>query len=610
MGILSLIFWALILVITVKYITFVMRADLKGEGGIMVLTALVTPFRNAAPGGARTPVTDADVVEQPGETHEHAVRRIGRHRTVLILLGLFGASLLYGDGMITPAISVLSAIEGLEVATDFFAGERQFLIPLITVVILIALFAVQSRGTAGLGKVFGPLTLTWFALLAGLGIYHIAMAPGVLAAVNPYHGFHFFATHGTAGILVLGSVFLVVTGGEALYADMGHFGIRPIRLAWFTVVLPSLLLNYFGQGALLIADPTARANPFFRMVPGPEWAVIPVVVIATLATCIASQAIISGTFSLTRQAVQLGYLPRLTILQTSSKEIGQIYIPAVNWALLVACVGLVFGFGSSTNLAAAYGVGVTTDMVFTTILFSVVAATIWRWSIWAVLALGTLFMVVDLGFWAGNIVKVPDGGWFPLVVAAVMFTLMVTWKKGREILSERIQLGSLPLSTFLADPGVARLTRVPGTAVFMGGNPDTTPAALLHTVKHIKCLHEQVVMLTVRTEETPRIDVEDRIQVERFDHGFSRVTVTYGFTEDPDVPAALATIDAPDLDFRPMHTTYFVGRERIISTKANSGMARWRERLFGLMSNNARSATAFFEIPANRVVEMGAQVEI
>ena len=611
MGILSLIFWALILVITVKYITFVMRADLKGEGGIMVLTALVTPFRNAAPGGARAPEALEGVHEEPGETHEHAVKRVSRYRSVLILLGLFGASLLYGDGMITPAISVLSAIEGLEVATDFFATpERAFLIPLITVVILVALFAVQSRGTAGLGKVFGPLTLTWFILLAGLGIYHVALAPGVLAAVSPYYGVHFFATHGTAGILVLGSVFLVVTGGEALYADMGHFGIRPIRLAWFTVVLPSLLLNYFGQGALLIANPAARTNPFFQMVPGPEWVVIPVVVIATLATCIASQAIISGTFSLTRQAVQLGYLPRLTIRQTSSKEIGQIYIPAVNWALLVACIGLVIGFGSSTNLAAAYGVGVTTDMVFTTILFSVVAATIWKWALPTVLALGTLFMVVDLGFWAGNIVKVPDGGWFPLVVAAIMFTIMVTWKKGREILSERIQLGSLPLSTFLADPGVARLTRVPGTAIFMGGNPDATPAALLHTVKHIKCLHEQVVMLTVRTEEIPRIDAEDRVRVERFDNGFSRVTITYGFTEEPDVPAVLATIHEPDLDFRPMHTTFFIGRERVISTQAKSGMARWRERLFGLMSNNARSATAFFEIPANRVVEMGAQVEI
>ncbi len=610
MGILSLIFWALILVITVKYITFVMRADLKGEGGIMVLTALVTPFRNAAPGGARMPAPDVDVVEQPGETREHAARRVGRHRTILILLGLFGASLLYGDGMITPAITVLSAIEGLEIATDFFSGDRQFLIPLITVVILVGLFAIQSRGTAGLGKVFGPIMLTWFAVLAGLGIYHIALAPGVLVALNPLYGVRFFAVHGLAGILVLGSVFLAVTGGEALYADMGHFGIRPIRLAWFTVVLPALTLNYFGQGAMLIAEPTAAVNPFFRMVPGPEWVVIPVVALATLAACIASQAIISGTFSLTRQAVQLGYLPRLTIRQTSSKEIGQIYIPAVNWALLVACVGLVFGFGSSTNLAAAYGVGVTTDMVFTTILFSVVARTIWKWSLPAVIGLCGMFLFVDLGFWAGNIVKVPDGGWFPLVVAALMFTLMVTWKKGREILSERIQLGSLPLSTFLADPGVAKLTRVPGTAVFMGGNPDTTPAALLHTVKHIKCLHEQVVMLTVRTEEIPRVEAEDRVHVERFDNGFSRVTVTYGFTEDPDVPAVLATIDEPGLDFRPMHTTYFVGRERIISTRANSGMARWRERLFGLMSNNARSATAFFEIPPNRVVEMGAQVEI
>ena len=610
MGILSLIFWALVLVISVKYLTFVMRADLKGEGGIMVLTALVTPFRNAAPGGARTvaPVTDVD--EKPGETHEHAVRRVSRHRSVLIMLGLFGASLLYGDGMITPAISVLSAIEGLEVATDFFAGDRQVLIQIITVAILVALFSVQSRGTAGLGKIFGPLTLTWFLVIAGLGAYQIALVPGVLAAVNPLYGLQFFAANGATAVLVLGSVFLVVTGGEALYADMGHFGIRPIRLAWFAVVLPALTLNYFGQGALLIAEPAAAVNPFFRMVPGPEWAVLPVVVVATLATCIASQAIISGTFSLTRQAVQLGYLPRLTIRQTSSREIGQIYIPAVNWALLVACVGLVFGFGSSTRLAAAYGVGVTTDMVFTTILFAVVARTIWRWSLPAVIGLCGLFLVVDLGFWAGNIVKVPDGGWFPLVVAGVMFTLMVTWKKGREILSERIQLGALPLDTFLSDPGVAKLARVPGTAVFMGGNPATTPAALLHTVKHIKCLHEQVVMLTVRTEEVPRVEPEDRVRVDRFDNGFSRVTLTYGFTEDPDVPAALATVDEPGLDFRPMHTTYFVGRERIISTHANSGMMRWRERLFGLMSNNARSATAFFEIPANRVVEMGAQVEI
>ncbi|HEX8386714.1 MAG TPA: potassium transporter Kup, partial [Rubricoccaceae bacterium] len=609
------IFWSLIVVITVKYLTFVMRADLRGEGGIMVLTALVTPSRVGAPGGATEPevvsVADADAARGPGETRQQGAQRVSRHRSVLIMLGLFGAALLYGDGMITPAISVLSAIEGLEIATPFFADpDRAFLIPLITIAILIGLFSIQSRGTAGLGKVFGPITLTWFLVLAGLGLYQIVQHPGVLAALNPAHAVRFFLDNTSRGFLALGSVFLVVTGGEALYADMGHFGVRPIRLTWFVVVLPALVLNYFGQGALLIAEPLARENPFFRMVPGPEWAVLPVVALATVATCIASQAIISGTFSLTRQAVQLGYLPRLDIRQTSNREFGQIYIPAVNWLLLIACVGLVIGFGSSTALAAAYGVGVTTDMVFTSILFAVVARTVWKWSLPAVLALVGLFLVVDLGFWSANLVKIPAGGWFPLAVAAVVFAFMTTWKRGREIVGERLQTGSLPLRVFLADPGVARLTRVPGTAVFMGGNPDATPVALLHTVKHMKSLHEKVVMLTVRTEEVPRVEEDRRITVERFDHGFYQAIVTFGFIDDPDVPAALALANEPGLSFDEMHTTYVLGRERVISTHAGSGMARWREKLFGTMSNNARSATSFFSIPANRVVEMGAQVEI
>jgi KUP system potassium uptake protein len=615
LGVLSLIFWSLIVVITVKYLTFVMRADLRGEGGIMVLTALVTPKRIGAPGGATEPdvvsAADADAAAAPGETRQQGAKRVSHRRSVLIMLGLFGAALLYGDGMITPAISVLSAIEGLEIATPFFADpDRAFLIPLITIAILIGLFSIQRRGTAGLGKVFGPITLTWFLVIAGLGLYQIVRHPGVLAAVNPAHAVRFFLDNTSRGFLALGSVFLVVTGGEALYADMGHFGVRPIRLTWFVVVLPALVLNYFGQGALLIAEPLARENPFFRMVPGPEWAVLPVVALATIATCIASQAIISGTFSLTRQAVQLGYLPRLDIRQTSNREFGQIYIPAVNWLLLIACVGLVIGFGSSTALAAAYGVGVTTDMVFTSILFAVVARTVWKWSLPAVVALVGLFLVVDLGFWSANLVKIPHGGWFPLAVAAVVFAFMTTWKRGREIVGERLQSGALPLRVFLSDPGVARLARVPGTAVFMGGNPDATPTSLLHTVKHMKSLHEKVVMLTVRTVEVPRVEEADRIRIERFDHGFYQAIVTFGFIDDPDVPAALALLDEPGLRFDMMHTTYVLGRERVISTRQGSGMARWREKLFGAMSNNARSATSFFNIPANRVVEMGAQVEI
>ena len=612
LGILSLIFWSLVLVISVKYLAFVMRADLRGEGGIMVLTALVTPSRAHAPGSPRRPAgADAAPETAPGETREHAAERVGRRRAVLIALGLFGAALLYGDGMITPAISVLSAIEGLSVATDFFTVPgREPLIPGITIAILVALFAVQSRGTAGLGKIFGPITMVWFTMLAGFGVYQIALTPDVLAAVNPVHGWDFFAANGLTGYWVLGSVFLVVTGGEALYADMGHFGIRPIRIAWFTVVLPALMLNYFGQGALLMRVPGAVENPFFRMVPGPDWMVYPAVVMATLATCIASQAIISGAFSLTRQAVQLGYLPRLDIRQTSNREYGQIYIPAVNWALLAACIGLVLGFRTSTNLAAAYGVAVTATMAVTTLLFYVVARQRWGWNLWGTLALCGVFLVIDLAFLGANLVKVPDGGWFPLVVAGLIFVLMTTWKRGREILGERLQMGALPLSVFLADEGVGRLTRVPGTAVFMGGDPDSTPVALLHTVKHMKSLHETVVTLTVRTREIPRVEPEDRIRIETLDHGFYRAIVTFGFTEDPDVPAALALANVPGLSFAEMQTTYVLGRERVISTHVGSGMARWRERLFGLLSNNARSATAFFSIPANRVVEMGAQIEI
>jgi KUP system potassium uptake protein len=417
----------------------------------------------------------------------------------------------------------------------------------------------------------------------------------------------FFVNNGWAGFLVLGSVFLVVTGGEALYADMGHFGIRPIRLTWFMVVLPSLVLNYFGQGALILSDRAAAEHPFFLL--APKWALLPLVGLSTVATVIASQAVISGAFSLTRQAVQLGYLPRLSIAHTSSREIGQIYVPAVNWALMVACIGLVLGFGSSSRLAAAYGVAVTTDMVLTTLLFSVVAATRWGWKLPAVVGLAGTFLVVDLSFWGANIVKIPSGGWFPLVVAAVIFTMMTTWKKGRAILGARLQESTLPVELFLNGLDEDRVTRGPGTAVFMYGNTGGTPPALLHNLKHNKVLHEQVVLLTVETEEIPEVEEAERREVEALGHNFFRVVLRYGFTEDPDVPTALARLRQPGLRIRPMETSYFLGRETLIASR-KPGMAIWREKLFAIMSRNARTATSFFALPPNRVVELGAQIEL
>ncbi|HYJ78567.1 MAG TPA: potassium transporter Kup [Longimicrobiaceae bacterium] len=574
LGILSLIFWALIIVISIKYLAFVMRADNRGEGGMIALTALVVPRRATS-----------------------------RASGVLVLLGLFGASLLYGDSMITPAISVLSAVEGLEVATPLFAP---YVVP-ITVVILVGLFSIQRHGTGSVGKVFGPLTLLWFVTLGVLGVSEIVRHPAVLAAVSPYHGAAFFARNGTAGFLVLGSVFLVVTGGEALYADMGHFGRRPIRLTWFSIVLPALLLNYFGQGALLARDPAAAEHPFFLMAPG--WATYPLVVLATAATVIASQAVISGAFSLTRQAVQLGYLPRMDIEHTSAREIGQIYIPGVNWLLMLACIGLVVGFGESSGLAAAYGVAVTTDMVFTTLLFAAVARMRWRWAWWRVGLLAAAFLVVDLAFWGANLVKIPHGGWFPLLVAAAIFTLMTTWKKGRGILAGRLQTTSLPFDLFMADVEKRQPPRVPGTAVFMYGNPTGTPPALLHNLVHNKVLHERVVLLTVENLEIPLVDDAERVSTVAVGHGFYRITIRYGFTEDPDIPAALALVDEPGLDLRRMQTSYFLGRETLIPSK-KPGMAMWREHLFSIMSRNARPATSFFQLPPNRVVELGAQIEL
>ncbi|HEX8275842.1 MAG TPA: potassium transporter Kup [Longimicrobiaceae bacterium] len=575
LGILSLIFWALILVISIKYLWFVMQADNRGEGGMIALTALVAPMRTAA----------------------------GGRSGALVLIGLFGASLLYGDSVITPAISVLSAVEGLEVATPLF---QPYIIP-ITCVILVGIFAVQSRGTAGIGKVFGPVTLLWFLTLGALGLAEILRHPDVLRAVNPLYGAQFFGRNGSAGFFVLGSVFLVVTGGEALYADMGHFGRRPIRMTWFGVVLPMLLLNYFGQGALIINEPESVEHPFFLL--APDWALYPLVVLATAATVIASQAVISGAFSLTRQAVQLGYLPRLTIEHTSARQIGQIYVPSVNWALMVGCIGLVLGFQESSRLAAAYGVAVTTDMVFTTILFSAVARARWGWSWLRVGALAAFFLVVDLAFWGANIVKIPHGGWFPLVIAGLIFTLMTTWKKGRQILAGRLHSTTLPFDFFMKDVEMNPPTRVPGTSVFMYGNTDGTPPALLHNLIHNKVLHERVVLLTVETAEIPLVTPAERSEVIPLGTGFYRVVVRYGFTEDPDIPSVLYSLGDQGLVLKPMETSYFLGRETLIPSR-NPGMAIWREHLFWIMSRNARTATSYFGLPPNRVVELGAQIEL
>ena len=575
LGVLSLIFWSLIIVISVKYLAFVLHADNRGEGGILSLTALATPIK---PSGKS-------------------------ERWVLIVMGIFGAALLYGDGIITPAISILGAMEGLTVATPLF---NPYIVP-ITIAIIVALFLFQSRGTAGVGNVFGPVTFVWFAALAVLGILQIIRYPEVLSAINPLHGVDFFMRNGLHGFLILGSVFLVVTGGEALYADMGHFGMRPIRLVWFTVVLPALFLNYFGQGALLLENPAAAENPFYRLVP--SWGLYPMVVLATAAAVIASQAVITGAFSLTMQAVQLGFSPRLKITHTSTREFGQIYIPTVNWALMFGCISIVVGFRSSSNLAAAYGVAVTSTMVITTILFYVVSREGWGWSRLTAGSLAIFFLIIDLSFFGANIIKVAQGGWLPLLLAAMVFTVMMTWKKGRRILSERIQADAQPLENFLE--GIARRPplRVPGTAIFMNGNATRTPPALVNNLEHNKVLHEHVLFLTVKTRLVPYVDAEERVEIEPIGNGFYRLRVFYGYMEDPEIPRVLENVKAPGFKFDPKDTTYFLGRETIMASK-RPGMALWREKIFALISRNATSATAYFCLPPDRVVELGAQVEI
>jgi KUP system potassium uptake protein len=575
LGVLSLVVWSLVVVVSVKYLALVMRADNRGEGGILALLALLLPRK----------------------------KRRARLQGALVLLGLFGAALLYGDGVITPAISVLSAVEGLEVAAP---GLGSRVVPL-ALAILVLLFLFQRRGTASVGAVFSPVMVVWFAVIALLGLKGIALAPRVLAAVNPLHAWRFFVAHGVRGLTVLGAVVLVVTGAEALYADMGHFGRSPIRRAWFAGVLPALLLSYFGQGALILARPDEVRQPFFHL--APSWALYPLVVLATAATVIASQAVISGAFSLTRQAIQLGYCPRFRVVQTSPEEIGQIYVPAVNWALMAATLALVVGFRSSANLAAAYGLAVTATMVITSLLFYSVCRSLWGWGRPAAAALVAGFLLFDGAFFGANLLKVASGGWFPLLVGAAVMTVMTTWRRGRQILERRLRSRSAHVDTFLAQLAENPPIRIPGTAIFMHSRPEGIPAVLLHHLAHNRVLHEQVVLMTVLTAEMPRVSAAERLAVTELGQGFYRVVVVYGFMEYPNVPRALAACAPLGLAVEPAKASYYLGRETLIPTE-RLGMALWREHLFAFMSRNATRATQFFALPPARVVELGLQLEI
>ncbi len=576
LGVLSLMFWSLILVVTIKYHIVIIRADNKGEGGVLALMALVQGNR---------------------------VTRGLSPSQIMIILGIFGAALIYADGALTPAISVMSAVEGLEVAAP---GLVNWVIPL-TLAILIGLFYFQSRGTARIGAVFGPIMMVWFAVIATLGVIQIVQYPAVLSALSPYHAIRFFSENVSRGFVVLGAVFLVVTGGEALYADLGHFGHRAIQLAWFSVGLPALALNYFGQGALLLQHPEAAVHPFYHL--APDWALYPLIALATAAAIIASQAIISGAFSLTRQAVQLGYAPRMRIEHTSSREIGQIYVPSVNVGLALLTCAFVLYFGSSTNIAGAYGVALSTLMVMTTIMFYVMCRDVWRWSrLKAGLIVG-LFLLMDVPFLIANGLKIEHGGWVPLAVAGVLFLLMTTWRRGREILSKRMLEKSVPLNMLLADLAAEPPIRVPGTAVFMYGNAEGTPPALVHNLSHNKVLHEKVVFLTVVTEDVPHVGSGNRVTVRRLGKGFHAVTARYGFMEDPSIDDVLTAARAHQLVIPIEGTTFFLGRETLVASD-RPGMAMWRERLFGFMARNALRATAFFKIPPNQVFEVGTQIEL
>ena len=580
LGVLSLIFWSMMVVVTIKYVSIIMRADNKGEGGSLALLALIN------------------------RTQANKQRRWTKG---IILLGVFATALFYGDSMITPAISVLSAVEGL---TTVERGMGPLVLP-ISVGILIGLFFIQSRGTSKVGLLFGPIMLLYFVVLAVLGAWHIVGDPAILRALSPTYAFSFFAADFPRAFLAMGSVVLAVTGAEALYADMGHFGRNPIRVSWLFFVLPALMLNYFGQGAMILAAPPEQAleiikNPFFLL--APEQLRLPLVILATMATVIASQAVISGAFSVTQQAIQLGFMPRLRINHTSAGAIGQIYIPSINWALMVMVIALVLSFRSSTNLAAAYGIAVTGAMLIDTCLIAVVLVALWKWSRWLAAPLVAGFFLVDFLYFAANLTKVPDGGWFPLLVGLVAFTFLTTWARGRTLMIERMREAAMPVQVFVRSAANSA-TRVPGTAVFMTSTADGVPHALLHNLKHNKVLHERVILLTVRIEDMPYADGDRRLHLEDLGQGFWRMVVRYGFMEEPDVPAALECATQCGPKFKMMETSFFLARQTLIASD-RPGMAIWREKLFSWMLRNAESAMEFFRLPTNRVVELGSQVEI
>ncbi|HET9819352.1 MAG TPA: potassium transporter Kup [Rhodanobacteraceae bacterium] len=575
LGVLSLVLWTLVVVVTVKYITLIMHADNKGEGGIMALMALA----------------------------QRATRDHPRTRKLVALAAVLGAALFFGDGVITPSITVLSAIEGLEVA----APALSHWVVWIAVVVLLGVFWFQKHGTGRVGSVFGPVMCVWFLCIGLIGIYNIVQHPLVLRAVNPWYGVNFFLHHGAGSFLVLGAVVLCVTGAEALYADMGHFGRNPIKIAWYAFVMPGLLLNYFGQGALLVHHPEAASNPFYLAIP--TWGLYPMIALATVAAVIASQAVISGTFSITRQAIQLGFLPRMPVVHTSNEEIGQIYLPWINRILLIMVVLVVIGFGSSNALAGAYGIAVTGSMTIDTVLFLIVAWRMWKWNPALVALMGVLLLIVDLSFFGANTLKVLDGGWFPLVLAIAVFTVLTTWRRGRELVLRQLKHSGLALAPFIASLAEHPPTRVDGTAIFLVSDPDAVPHALLHNLKHNKVLHKRNVILTVDTLETPYADADERIDLADLGHDFHRLTVRFGFADDPDVPAALHACAKQGLDFKLMDTTFFLSRETIVAAD-RAGMALWRDKLFTFLARNALPATAFFSIPGNRLIELGAQVEI
>jgi KUP system potassium uptake protein len=576
LGILSLIFWSLLIVVTLKYVYFILRADNHGEGGIMALMALVL--------------------------HKSDGRL--KHPGLIISLGLIGAALFYGDGVITPAISVISAVEGLEVAAPAF---KPFVIP-VTVAILIGLFAAERRGTASIGRLFGPIMLGWFVVLALLGIMNIAAAPGVLKALNPLQALLFLASDPALGFFSLGGVVLALTGAEALYADMGHFGRNPIRAAWIGLVMPALVLNYFGQGALLLTDAKAIENPFYLLAPG--WALYPLIVLSTTATIIASQAVISGAYSITQQAMQLGYSPRMQIHHTSGRQIGQIYIPAINWSLMIAVIALVIGFGSSANLGAAYGIAVTGTMLITNLLAFYAAQYLWQWNPWRAFFGVSVFVLIDLTFFLANTVKIAEGGWFPLAFALVVFLLLTTWKQGRQLFAERIATDALDLRSFANDfSKTGSVVRVPGTAVFLTPNLKHVPNELLHSLKHYKALHERVVFATVSVQGIPRVPDERRVHVEALPNNFWLLRITFGFMDDLDVPKALEQCEKQGLAFDIMATSFFIGRATLFAKKG-SEMPFWREKLFIAMFRNSSGAGNFFKLPPSQVIELGAQVPL